>query len=717
MAEDRDHRHTRLSLGRRLLVMPLLICVLVLAIVASAHSVFVNWVMTAPLPPLNVTTSQSVVDRHGHLLRPFTVADGRWRLPQSVERINPDYLSLLLAYEDRRFYRHAGVDLQALMRAVLQAVQYQELVSGGSTLTMQVVRLLDEQSTRSWSGKMRQIRLALKLETELSKDDILNLYLLMAPFGGNIEGVRAASLSYFGKEPTHLSPAEAALLVALPQSPERRRPDRYPDVAEAARDRVLDRAVAMGTLDADEARAGQSEPAPQKRAAFPLYAPHLADHLRTMHPDRQEIVTTLDRRLQRRLEELITAGANRLNDKLSVALILADHSTGEVLAKIGSPDLFDHSREGHVDMSEAIRSPGSTLKPLIYGLAFEDGLAHPESLVEDRPTAFQGYAPENFDRVFHGTVSVRRALQMSLNIPAVVVLDAIGPVRLTTRLKEIGVEAEWPGATPPGLAIGLGGVGLSLKDLVTLYGGIANGGEAKPLHVLATADQNAGQITATDPSSKRLLSPKAAWQVADILSGVAAPRSAAHHKIAYKTGTSYGYRDAWAIGFDGQYVMGVWVGRPDGAAVPGLSGIDLAAPLLFSAFSRVTPEPVPLPARPAGTLVLAHADLPTPLRRVRHPVHGALTADKGPEIAYPPTGARIDLHLRNEGAGGFRRTQVLALKVRYGAPPFTWLVNGEPIAIADTSREIHWTPDGPGFVSISVIDAKGRAARSRAYMD
>lgn len=654
-----------------------------------------RWIAATDMPDLTPEVSTTVLDREARLLRAYQVADGRWRLPVSVAEVDPGYLRQLITYEDKRFRSHSGVDPVAAIRAVGQMLTNGRVLSGGSTLTMQVARLLEEAPTGSLSAKLRQVRLALAMERRLSKDQILDLYLTLAPFGGNIEGVRAASLSWFGKEPRRLTPAEAALLVALPQSPEARRPDRAPMRARAARDRVLDRLGGAGLLAADTVRAAKTEPTPTRRQRFPLLAPHLADRLSGQGQGIHR--ATVDRTLQTALESLLAKRVREIGPRLSAALIVADHQTGAVLASVGSPDLFDRRRRGFIDMTRAVRSPGSTLKPLIYGLGFEDGLAHPEMLIEDRPTDFGGYAPGNFDRAYRGTVSIREALQASLNIPAVAVLDSVGPAKLLARLRRARVEARLPASRAPGLAIGLGGVGVTLHDLVTLYAGIARGGEAVRLHERLDAARGRGP---------RLLSEGAAWQVADILANAPAPGNAMAERLAFKTGTSYGYRDAWAVGFDGAHVIGVWIGRADAASVPGILGIDTAAPILFEAFARLKPAPDPLAPPPEGVLTLSNSELPAPLRRFRHPAMRGVGQGAQPQIAFPPSGARVDLN-----------GEPLVVKLRHGKPPFLWLADGKPVEVSRFDREVSVMPEGPGFLSISVVDRDGKSARTRVFVE
>ncbi|TVR44722.1 MAG: penicillin-binding protein 1C [Rhodobacteraceae bacterium] len=645
-----------------------------------------RWIAATDLPPLGPDTSVEVLARDGSLLRAYTVQDGRWRLGVAPERVDPTYLAMLLAYEDKRFYRHAGVDPVALLRAAGHSLWRGRVVSGGSTLTMQVARLIEDGPTGTWRGKLRQMRLALALERVLSKPEILSLYLHHAPMGGNIEGLRAGSFAWFGREPARLTEAQSALLVALPQAPAARVPDRHPDSARAARARVLGRAVAAGVIDADTASAALREPLPQDRRAFPALAPHLADRLRAARPERHVHRTTIDANLQTALERVARQGLRDLPPRATVALMVADPATGEIVASIGSGDYLDVAREGFVDMTQALRSPGSTLKPLVYGLAFSDGLAHPETLLHDRPARFAGYAPQNFDRQFRGPVTAREALQISLNLPVVELTQALGPARLMAALRAAGVQAEVPGDTP-GLAVSLGGVGMSLEGLVQLYATVARGGAAVDLSAEGPSDAPRRQV----------MSAEAAWHLGDILAAAPRPARLPDWRIAFKTGTSYGHRDALAIGFDGAHVVGVWVGRADGAPVPGIYGVDVAAPILFDVFGHLGSAPVALPPAPPAALVLAHGDLPDPLRQFRM---GPRAGDQAPQLAFPPDGAELVP----------MRGQVL-VRVERGQAPFTWFANGAPVLRQSHERETMLELDGPGFVSLAVVDATGQAAR------
>jgi len=656
---------------------------------------WIVWLGPAPLGK-NLEFSTLVVDRDGHLLRPYATSEGRWRLPATPDGVDKRFLDALLVYEDKRFFAHAGVDVLALARAALQLTRSRHIVSGGSTLTMQVARLLEPRPERSFLAKLRQIVRAVELERTLSKAEILALYLSLAPYGGNLEGVRAASLTYFGKEPRRLSLAETALLVALPQSPEMRRPDRSAEAARLARDRVLDRLASAGSIPADEIEQARAEPVPAARRPMPALGPHAADQAVAAAPERKLHHLTLDGRLQRSLEELAHDRARAFGPDISIAIVAVDNASGEILARVGSPDYFDDRRAGQVDMSAALRSPGSALKPFIYGIAFEDGLLNPETLIDDRPVRYGNYAPENFDLTFQGTVTVRRALQMSLNVPAVTVLEAVGPNRFAARLAAAGAHAVLPKGDAPGLAMGLGGIGIKLTDLTMLYAGLARLGTCVPL----VERRDGGQA----PTVRRLLDPAAAWYVGSVLLGTPPPENAVAGRIAFKTGTSYGYRDAWAVGFDGRQTIGVWVGRPDGAPVPGLVGRGAAAPILFDAFARTDRPIAPLPPAPKGTLIASTAKLPPPLQRFRPTGLLAQAGDPPPRIMFPPNGASLE-RSATEGS----RSDPLALRVSGGVAPLVVLVNGVPLGAAGGRRNLFWEPDGPGFVRLTVMDARGAA--------
>jgi penicillin-binding protein 1C len=684
----------------------------------GAAAAWIWWLGPAPLGE-NLEFSKQVVDRNGKLLRAYATADGRWRLPAKVSDVDPRFFDVLFAYEDKRFRSHHGVDPLAVIRAGLQFAASGHLRSGASTLTMQVVRLIEGQHPRDLIGKLAQMVRAIEIERVLSKDQVLRRYLELAPYGGNIEGIRAASLVYLGKEPKRLTLAEAALLVALPQSPELRRPDRNPGAARAARNRVLDRFAETGKVPADEIALAKSEPVPTARHAMPMLAPHAADEARAQDPSMRDIRLTIDAGMQNSLEQLARererALAILLGPDVSLAILVVENASGQVLAHVGSPAYFDVRRAGQVDMTQAVRSPGSTLKPFIYGMGFEDGFIHPETLIEDRPVSYGTYAPKDFDYGFKGTVSVRQALQFSLNVPAVAVLDRVGPARLAARLTQAGATLTLPDGQPPGLAMGLGGVGIKLADLVKLYAGIARLGLAVPLREQLPLQETSDVDV---PEARRLMEPAAAWYVGNVLLGVPPPENGVAGRIAFKTGTSYGYRDAWSIGFDGRHTIGVWVGRPDGAPVPGLIGREAAAPILFDAFARLGGffggVSAPLPRAPAGVVVASNAKLPPPLRHFQPGRLAGATAQPPLRIMFPPDGARLDLSATDG------KPDPVLLKVTGAVSPLTVFVNGVPVQDGDHaggSSALYFTPAGPGFSRVTVTDASGSAASVTVRVD
>ncbi|MCT4555216.1 MAG: penicillin-binding protein 1C [Pelagimonas sp.] len=643
-----------------------------------------RWVDRTVLPVLVHASSPEIRDRNGDLLRAYMIDDGLWRMALSADQVDPLFYNMLIAYEDKRFWQHRGVDLRAALRATGQALRNGRVISGASTLTMQVARLLEDGPTGTWHGKLRQMRLALALERRLSKDQILSIYLQLAPYGGNVEGLRAASLVWLGKEPARLTPAEAALLVSLPQAPESRRPDRHGPAARIARDRVLMRMARAGVINHDSALAGQRDAAPMGRHPMPRFAPHMSDRARALGPGRHDL--TLDRQLQISLEQLTRDHMRGRDPRLSMAIVLADIQTGEIRASVGAPDYTARAGQGFVDMTQALRSPGSTLKPLVYGLGFDRGLVHPETLIMDSPVHFSGYAPQNFDGQFRGELPVRRALQLSLNIPVVRLTHALGPAQIMAALRRAGVDPALQGNVP-GLALSLGGVGVTLEQMVQLYAGLANGGQAVPLHWRkGQGAEPAGQI----------LNRAAAWQVGKILSDLAPPpQSGPPGRVAYKTGTSFGHRDAWALGWDGRHVAGVWIGRPDGTPVPGAFGGDLAAPALFQALERARQgKAAPLPPPPPETLLVARSNLPAHLHRF-----GPRGETAPLQLTFPPEGATLQ-------AGGS-----IPVKLRGGTPPYTLLADGAVLATGLRRPEFIADLNGPGFAVLSVIDALGQSGR------
>jgi penicillin-binding protein 1C len=679
------------------------------AIAATASLAGLDWADRNYPPPLDAAreVSTEILDRDGQLLRAFATREGLWRLETTIDDVDPALVRMLVAYEDRRYESHSGVDLLALGRAAWQLAANGRIVSGASTLSMQVARLIEPRRERSISAKLIQIARAIQIERRLSKTEILNLYLTHAPYGGNLEGVRAASLAWFGKEPKRLSTAEAALLVALPQLPEKRRPDRYRDNAFEARKRVLERAREAEVVDETEVELALNASLPTVRRQLPALAPHLAEAARRKAPEANTHQTTILRSVQEILEKVAFEAGRKLDPKVSLALLMADASTGEIVAEVGAADYFDASRSGWIDMTRAERSPGSALKPFIYGLAFEQGLVAQETIVEDRPADFFGYRPKNFDMHYQGDVSIRQALQLSLNVPAVRLLDAVGPSRLMVRLRRAGVMLKLPPNEAPGLAIALGGAGITLKDLVQLYAGLAN--REQPVR-LGDGIRDKAELVDEEP----LFEPTAAWTVADVLGDVLPPTGSPPAGIAYKTGTSYGYRDAWSVGYDGRYVLGVWIGRPDNAAVPGISGYQTAAPILFEAFAKSGLAGTGMPRPPTGANRIAASELPQSLRRFSIDPNGLISVsarERPPQIVYPLEGSVLEL-----GKGPDGEALPVVLKMQAGRAPFRWLVDGKPMSESTRRRTGEWHPEGTGQSTLTVVDAEGRAASVNIFI-
>ena len=528
-----------------------------------------------PLPLPRDDLARVVLAEDGTPLWRFADANGVWRYPVRTDEVSPLYLDALLTYEDRWFYQHPGINPLALGRAAWQNLTGGRVLSGASTLSMQVARLLDPHE-RTLTGKLRQLWRTAQLEWHLSKDQILTLYLNRAPFGGTLQGVAAASWAYLGKSPQQLTHSEAALLAVLPQAPSRLRPDRHPGRAQVARDKVLRRLAEHRVWPQPTVDEALQEPLLLAPRQEPSLAPLLARRLN--RPDSPPLIrTTLDANLQRRLEDLLLGWRARLPDHTSAAIVVVETQNMAVRAYLGSVDINDARRFGHVDMITALRSPGSTLKPFLYGMAMDAGLIHSESLLQDVPRRYGDYRPGNFSMGFSGPVSASAALVTSLNLPAVQLLEAYGPKRFAADLRNGGVPLSLPALAEPNLALILGGAGSRLEDLVSGYSALAREGRSANLRL-----QPSDQL-----HERRMMSPGAAWIIRRILSGQARPdrdpkaELVQRPLLAWKTGTSYGFRDALAIGVGPRYLIGVWIGRPDGTPVPGQFGLASAAPLML----------------------------------------------------------------------------------------------------------------------------------------
>lgn len=535
----------------------------------------------------------------GTPLRSWPSSGGVWRYPVTPEQVSPAYLEALFGYEDRWFGWHPGVNPFALGRAAWQWLSQGRIVSGGSTLTMQVARIV-EKPPRTLAGKLRQVLRAMQLELRLSKREILTLYLNHAPMGGIVEGVEMASRAYLGKSSAQLSRAEAALLVVLPQAPSRLRPDRYPEAAQAARDKVLLRMGRRGLwspADVDDARIERVASNPLRAHWLaPLAAERLRRDARNDAGKPMVVVqSTLDRALQAQLERQLADRVAQLPPHVSMAAMIMETDTLLVRAYAGSADFSDPRRFSQVDMVRGVRSPGSTLKPFLYAMALDEGLIHSESLLADAPQAFGGYEPGNFQSNFSGPVSVSEALQRSLNVPAVDLLDRLGPARFASHLRAAGLRLRTGAGVTPNLSLILGGAGTTLEELVGAYRALGAGGLAGQPRLTPDAPR----------IERRLMSEGAAFIVRDILEAGGRPERPFHDgsgpPLAWKTGTSFGFRDAWAVGVAGGYTLGVWVGRPDGTPNPGFFGANIAAPLLRD-MAATLPRGAPATRRPPASV-------------------------------------------------------------------------------------------------------------------
>jgi penicillin-binding protein 1C len=533
-----------------------------------------------------------VLAADGTPLRSWPGAGGNYRQPVALEEVSPHYLHALLQYEDRWFHWHPGVNPLALLRAAAQWLRHGRVVSGGSTLTMQVARIIDAPTpARSAIVKLRQMARALQLEAHLSKRQILQIYLARAPMGGQIEGVEMGARAYLGKPARDLSPAEAALLVALPQAPSRLRPDRAPVAAQAARDKVLARMQTQGAWSPAQVADARLERvfAPPLRARW--LAPLAAERLRQLALATAAragdalpatLSSLLDATVQTRLEQMLLDRAAALPPSVSIAALVVENDTLAARGYAGSADFADTRRAAHVDMVRGQRSPGSTLKPFLYAMALDEGLVHSESLLIDAPQSFGGYAPGNFAAAFSGPVSVADALARSLNVPAVDLLERIGPERFAAQLRHAGLRLRVPDGAGPNLSLILGGASTTLEELVGAYTALARGGVAgRP------------RLTPQEPLQQtRLMSEGSAFIVREILESGGrpdAPFRESSTRVAWKTGTSFGFRDAWAVGVTDRYTVGVWVGRPDGTPNPGYFGANTAAPLVKDVLSALGP--------------------------------------------------------------------------------------------------------------------------------
>lgn len=646
--------------------------------------------------------STEIYSDDGVLLRSYLSQDQQWRFHVDVHEVSPHFLKLLIAFEDQRFFDHWGVDLWAMGRATLQNIRNQRIVSGGSTLTMQVARLLNPQS-RTLRAKIQECLRAWQLEWHFDKNQILSMYLTLAPYGQNIQGIKGASRVYFQKEPKDLTWAESAWLVAVPQSPYKMTSQWDPGYHRMVRQKILDRALSQNVIEKQHHQEATEEPLPtppslshnrSKILTHPISAHHLSDRVRLSKTGHSSIKTWIHSGLQRDLEHWLMAHHATLPPQTSTAVLVMEHETGRVRAYAGSMNYWHQSSQGQVDMVRAIRSPGSTLKPFVYGVGFDDLAIHPKTMIMDTPTRFGDYSPSNFGHHFFGQVTMAQALQFSLNVPAVKVFEHIGPGRFTDKIRQSGIHLHLPERDQtPGLAIVLGGVGMTLEDLVRLYSAIPQSGWVPNMQLIQGAES-------TD--KKRVLQDLSVWYLHQILSNNVVPDGqipgqfkTTPTRLAYKTGTSYGFRDAWAIGYNAKYTIGVWVGRADGTPIPEQFGYNTAAPILFAIENLLDVKTELRLSKPNHVIDVYHSkDLP--LHWVNFDDHGDAKSQTL-KLTFPTDQATMIVPDHS----------TIAVTVEGGTPPYFWYYDGHFLAKTQ-DRQYRWSPEGVGFFRISVVDQAGQ---------
>lgn len=535
---------------------------------------------------ISIEYSTMVEDSKGNLLHAFLTSDEKWRMRTELDEITPELKKAILFKEDKYFYYHFGINPVSIIRALLKNIREGKRTSGASTITMQVARML-EPKERTYGNKIKEMFRAIQLELKYSKKEILQLYLNLVPFGSNIEGVKSASVIYFGKIPNHLSIGEIASLSIIPNRPVSLRLGINNDMITLERNIWLNRYLQHSLFDSLSIQNALQEPLVAYRREIPKLASHLAYRLKNSYPGKDIIKTCLNPSTQYKCENIVGQYSKRIyfkNIKNAIALVV-DNKSRNILAYVGSADFNNNEDGGQVDGIRAVRSPGSTLKPLLYGLAMDAGLVTPKTIITDVPVSFEGYEPENYDDKFYGEITVEYALASSLNIPAVKLLAQLNPGTLIQELSAIGFSQIRKDRDNLGLSLILGGCGVRPEEMTGLYCAMANKGVYKPFNYI---------LNETSKYSYRLLSESAAYMVTEILTKLTRPdlpvnwdNSMHMPKIAWKTGTSYGRRDAWSIGYSSTYTIGVWVGNFSGEGVPELNGADMATPLLFELFNAI----------------------------------------------------------------------------------------------------------------------------------
>ncbi len=535
-----------------------------------------------------ISWSKVIYASDSTMLHGFLSHDHKWRIYAGLDEITPELSKSFIFKEDRWFYYHPGVNPFAVVRATVNNITRGHRTSGASTITMQLARLLDP-APRTVSSKLREMFHALQLEWHYSKDEILLTYLNILPYGGNIEGVKSASLIYFGQSPEALSPAQVVMLTVIPNNPNALRPGSNYEHLLNRRNHWLQKVRGRKIFSDSSIDDALSEPFERRRNPVPSAVPHLSYRFRGQESGKYGLLTTIKPAIQDKAESLLKNHVRLLRSMQinNAAVIVVNNRTREVEAYVGSAGFDEDFFQGQVDGVTALRSPGSALKPVLYALAFDQGLISPKMVITDVPSNFSGYRPENYDENYRGRVTVEQALALSLNVPAVNLLDKTGNEIFLSTLAKGGFRWISQNRKKLGLSVVLGGCGATLEELTALYTAFANDGIYRPLRYLKSG---------MEPETDTLCSAGAAYMITEILTGLKRPdlpgqyqASADLPRIAWKTGTSYGRRDGWAIGYNREYTVGVWTGNFPGNGIPELNGADCAVPLLFNIFRAISP--------------------------------------------------------------------------------------------------------------------------------
>jgi len=566
------------------------LCFFLLSFIVGGYLLFVtlDYIFPFPVDSLKRESTAVISDSEGKPLRFFLPRDNRWRFPVELDDVSPGLVEAVIASEDRWFYKHPGVNPLAFLRAAYTNLREGHVVSGASTIPMQIARMA-EPKPRTVFSKVEEAFCALQLKRRFSDEELLEIYLNIAPYGGNIEGVGAASYFYFGKTPRVLSPDEIALLTVLPRSPTAYDPTRNPSVSLRERNKVLAQLGDMGIFTDKEVSESIQRPVPAKRKPQPFSAPHFSEFVYYGQSGGKSMKTTLDSYIQSISEQVANRHIPFLrSDGIdNLAIVVIENSTRDVKAMVGSGSYFEKKHSGQVNYAVSRRSPGSALKPFLYAMAMDEGLVIPDTYVLDIPTDFSGYVAENYDDTYRGQITLKYALVLSLNAPAVRMLSKVGLAYFHELLLKGGLSTLDRPSIQYGLPLILGAGEVTLLDLTNLYVTLAEGGVYRPYRLTESQDGESAET--------RLFSPEASYLITEILTELKRPDMPSGTwaltqdvpEVAWKTGTSYGHRDAWSVGYSDRYTIGVWVGNPDGRGQKGISGSEHAAPILFDVFRAV----------------------------------------------------------------------------------------------------------------------------------